>query len=213
MYEGVPGAGKSYHAVAEVLLPWVRSNRRCYLYIDGMYVDRLAAFEGRTVESLQKQITVWLSADEVLLGLLSVDPGSAVLIDECQTVFRAKLKLDADILRWLETHRHIGVDVVLLCQNYKQVTAGVTRLVEVTTAFRRLDRFGLKNRYQAKVRGNPEEAEVIRMFSGRYDPKVYAYYSSYSAAGIKETKRGGSILKSPTVVVGVVALLGSLWWF
>jgi hypothetical protein len=212
MYEGVPGAGKSYHAVAEVLLPWVRANRRCFLYIDGVYLDRLAAFEGRSVESLAQQITVWRSVDEVLSSLRTVDPGSGVLIDECQTVFRAKSKVDPELLRWLETHRHYGVDVVLLCQHYKQVTAGVTRLVEVTTAFRRLDRFGLTNRYQAKVRGNPEELEVIRMFSGKYDPKVYAYYSSYAAAGIKETKRGGSIVKSPTIILGLLGIVGAAWF-
>ena len=70
-------------------------------------------------------------------------------------------------MRWLETHRHRGIDLVLMCQQYGQVTLGVNRLVEATTKFRRLDRFGLKNRYQASVRGNPEELEVIRMFYGQ----------------------------------------------
>src|SRR6185295_6151136 len=87
------------------------------------------------------------------------------------------------------------------------------RLVEVTTKFRRLDRFGLKNRYQASVRGNPEELEVIRMFSGKYEPKVYAYYSSYASAAVRETARGGSMLKSPTVLIGVVGLVVAVGWF
>jgi zona occludens toxin (predicted ATPase) len=213
MLEGVPGAGKSYHAVAEFLLPWVRQHRRVYLYIDGMYLDRLAAFEGRTMESLSEQITLWRSPEEVLSGLPHVEPGSGVLIDECQTLFRAKAKLEPELLRWLETHRHYGVDVVLLCQHFKQVTSGVTRLVEVTLAFRRLDRFGLKNRYQAKVRGNPEEVEIIRQFTGKYEATVWSYYSSYAAAAIKETKRGGSLLKSPTVILGVIGLGIAVWWF
>jgi len=86
-------------------------------------------------------------------------------------------------------------------------------LVEATTKFRRLDRFGLKNRYQASVRGNPEELEVIRMFSGKYEPKLYAYYSSYSSAAVRETARGGSMLKSPTVLVGGLGLVVALGWF
>ena len=110
-------------------------------------------------------------------------------------------------MRWLETHRHRGIDLVLMCQQYGQVTLGVNRLVEATTKFRRLDRFGLKNRYQASVRGNPEELDVIRMFSGKYEPKLYAYYSSYSSATVRETARGGSILKSPTLLVGVLGLV------
>jgi hypothetical protein len=100
-----------------------------------------------------------------------------------------------------------------MCQQYGQVTLGVNRLVEATTKFRRLDRFGLKNRYQASVRGNPEELEVIRMFSGKYEPKLYAYYSSYASATVRETARGGSMLKSPTVLIGGLGLVVAVAWF
>lgn len=213
MLEGVPGSGKSYYAVSERLLKWVRAGRRVYVFVDGFYLDRLALFEGVDLAVLQQQITLWHSGEEVKAGLLDVEPGSAVLIDEVQTVFRSRDKTDPALLRWLETHRHRGIDLVLMCQQYGQVTLGVNRLVEATTKFRRLDRFGLKNRYQASVRGNPEELEVIRMFSGKYEPKLYAYYSSYSSATVRETARGGSILKSPTLLVGGLGLVVAVGWF
>ncbi len=213
MLEGVPGSGKSYYAVSERLLKWVRAGRRVYVFVDGFYLDRLALFEGVELVVLEQQITLWQSGEDVKAGLLEVEPGSAVLIDEVQTVFRSKDKTDPQLLRWLETHRHRGIDLVLMCQQYGQVTLGVNRLVEATTKFRRLDRFGLKNRYQASVRGNPEELEVIRMFSGKYEPKLYAYYSSYSSASVRETARGGSMLKSPTVLVGALGLVVAVAWF
>ena len=213
MLEGVPGSGKSYYAVSERLLKWVRTGRRVYVFVDGFYLDRLALFEGVEMAVLEKQITLWLSDEDVKAGLLQVEPGSAVLIDEVQTVFRSKDKTDPPLLRWLETHRHRGIDLVLMCQQYGQVTLGVNRLVEATTKFRRLDRFGLKNRYQASVRGNPEELDVIRMFSGKYEPTLYAYYSSYSSATVRETARGGSILKSPTLLVGGLGLVVAIGWF
>ena len=213
MLEGVPGSGKSYYAVSERLLKWVRAGRRVYVFVDGFYLDRLALFEGMDVFQLEKQITLWMTGEEVKAGLLQVEPGSAVLIDEVQTVFRSKDKTDPQLLRWLETHRHRGIDLVLMCQQYGQVTLGVNRLVEATTKFRRLDRFGLKNRYQASVRGNPEELEVIRMFSGKYEPKLYAYYSSYSSAAVRETVRGGSMLKSPTLLIGALGLIVAVGWF
>ena len=213
LLEGVPGSGKSYYAVSERLLKWVRAGRRVYVFVDGFYLDRLALFEGVELAVLEQQITLWHSGEDVKAGLLQVEPGSAVLIDEVQTVFRSKDKTDPALLRWLETHRHRGIDLVLMCQQYGQVTLGVNRLVEVTTKFRRLDRFGLKNRYQASVRGNPEELEVIRMFSGKYEPKLYAYYSSYSSATVRETARGGSILNSPTVMIGVLGLVVAVAWF
>ncbi len=213
LLEGVPGSGKSYYAVSERLLKWVRAGRRVYVFVDGFYLDRLALFEGVELTVLQQQITLWESGEEVKAGLLDVEPGSAVLIDEVQTVFRSKDKTDPQLLRWLETHRHRGIDLVLMCQQYGQVTLGVNRLVEATTKFRRLDRFGLKNRYQASVRGNPEELEVIRMFSGKYEPKLYAYYSSYALASVRETARGGSMLKSPTLIIGALGLLVAVAWF
>ena len=86
-------------------------------------------------------------------------------------------------------------------------------MVEATTKFRRLDRFGLKNRYQASVRGNPDEVEVIRMFTGKYEPTLYAYYSSYSSAAVRETARGGSMLKSPTLLIGGLGLVMAVGWF
>ncbi len=213
LLEGVPGSGKSYHAVKTKLLAWVRAGRRVYVYVEGFYLDRLALFEGVDVQVLEQQITLWQTVEDVKAGLLTVEPGSAVFIDEVQTVFRAKEKADPEVLRWLETHRHRGIDIVMMCQQYGQLTLGVNRLVEATTKFRRLDRFGLKNRYQAFVRGNPEELEVIRMFTGRYEPKVYAYYSSYSSGAIRETTRGGSILKSPSIIIGLVGLTVAGWWF
>ena len=213
MLEGVPGSGKSYYAVSERLLKWVRAGRRVYVFVDGFYLDRLALFEGVELLVLEQQITLWHSGEDVKAGLLQAEPGSAVLIDEVQTVFRSKDKTDPQPLRWLETHRHRGIDLVLMCQQYGQVTLGVNRLVEATTKFRRLDRFGLKNRYQASVRGNPEELEVIRMFSGKYEPKLYAYYSSYASASVRETARGGSMLKSPTLIIGALGLLVAIVWF
>ena len=63
------------------------------------------------------------------------------------------------------------------------------------------------------MRGNPEELEVIRMFSGKYEPKLYAYYSSYASASVRETVRGGSMLKSPTLIIGALGLVVAIAWF
>lgn len=112
MLEGVPGSGKSYYAVTERLLKWVRAGRRIYAYVDGFYLDRLSLFEGRPLEELERQITLWKSAQEVKDGLVLVEAGSAVLIDEVQTVFRSREKHEPELLRWLETHRHKGIDLV-----------------------------------------------------------------------------------------------------
>jgi hypothetical protein len=100
-----------------------------------------------------------------------------------------------------------------MCQDYRQMTQSVTRLVEVTTKFRRLDRLGVANRYQGFVRGNPEETEVIRKWIGKYEPTVYAYYSSYAAAAVKEQRQMRSAMGSVTVIAGVCGLVLAMCWF
>ncbi|MDH5319055.1 MAG: hypothetical protein OEW14_11920 [Nitrospira sp.] len=210
LLEGTPGSGKSYYAVADYLLPWFRAGRRLYVAVDGFYLDRLALFEGRSLPELQKQVTLWTDRTAIPSLLLSIEPGSAVCLDEAQTIFRAKEKVPGEILRWLETHRHYGVDLLLMAQDYRQLTSGVTRLVESTIKFRRMERFGMRRRFQGFVRGNPEETEVIRTLIGRYEPKIYAYYSSYATSGITEERRMKTILSSPLLVVGLFGLIGAL---
>jgi len=210
LYEGVPGSGKSYHAICEKFLPWVRQGRRLYISVDGIYLDRLALFTGIELTVLEQQITIWKDSVEVLQAFQHVEPGSAVIIDEAQTVFRSMQKVEPGLLRWLETHRHYGVDILLMSQDFRQMSQGVTRLIEATVKFRKLAFVGLSKKYQGKVRGNPEDHEVIRAFVGTYSPAIYAYYSSYASAAIQEEKRSHTIFKSARIAIGIGAGLFAL---
>ena len=205
LYEGVPGSGKSYHAICEKFLPWVKQGRRLYIAVDGIYLDRLSLFTGIELSVLEQQITIWKDSVEVLQAFPHVEPGSAVIIDEAQTVFRSMQKVEPGLLRWLETHRHYGVDILLMSQDFRQMSQGVTRLIEATVKFRKLAFVGLSKKYQGKVRGNPEDNEVIRAFVGTYSPAIYAYYSSYASAAIREEKRSHTVFKSARVAIGIAA--------
>jgi len=215
LYEGVPGSGKSYHAVCEKFLPWVKQGRRLYIAVNGIYLDRLALFTGIELPVLEQQITIWKDSVEVLQAFPHVEPGSAVIIDEAQTVFRSMQKVEPGLLRWLETHRHYGVDILLMSQDFRQMSQGVTRLIEATVKFRKLAFVGLSKKYQGKVRGNPEDNEVIRAFVGTYSPAIYAYYSSYASAAIREEKRSHTVFKSARVAIGIAAglfAIGLMVW-
>jgi zona occludens toxin len=74
---------------------------------------------------------------------------------------------------------------------------------------------GLSKKYQGKVRGNPEDNEVIRAFVGTYSPAIYAYYSSYASAAIREEKRSHTVFKSARVAIGIAAglfAIGLMVW-
>jgi zona occludens toxin (predicted ATPase) len=207
LIEGVPGSGKSYYVVKERFLKWVRAQRRIYVYVEGIYLDRLALFEGRDLAELQAQITVWTTPEEVRRELPNVELRSAVLIDEAQDLFRSMQRVDPVLLRWFEKHRHFGVDVVLMCQSYLQMSSGITRLVESTIKFRKLSFVGLWNRTQGKIRGNPEDVEVIRTLLLTFDPRIYNYYTSYAAAAVKEEQRANSVWMTPKMWLAVAAAL------
>ena len=124
-------------------------------------------------------------------------------------------KVEPGLLRWLETHRHYGVDILLMSQDFRQMSQGVTRLIEATVKFRKLAFVGLSKKYQGKVRGNPEDNEVIRAFVGTYSPAIYAYYSSYASAAIREGKRSHTVFKSARVAIGIAAglfAIGLIFW-
>lgn len=215
LYEGVPGSGKSYHAISEKFLPWVKQGRRLYIAVDGIYLDRLSLFTGIELSVLEQQITIWKDSVEVLQAFPHAEPGSAVIIDEAQTVFRSMQKVEPGLLRWLETHRHYGVDILLMSQDFRQMSQGVMRLIEATVKFRKLAFVGLSKKYQGKVRGNPEDSEVIRAFVGTYSPAIYAYYSSYASAAIREEKRSHTVFKSARIAIGIAAglfAIGLMFW-
>src|SRR5438132_4662353 len=170
LFAGVPGSGKSYYCVADRLLPWVRAGRRLYVRLNGFHFDRLAAFTGIPEARLREQITLLETAEQIVTLHEVVEPNAAVVIDEAQNYFRGMTRLDPKLLRWLEAHRHYGVDVVLLAQRYTQLTSAVIRLVETTYYFKRLDFLGLTKKGLCWVRGTPEETEVIRRFPFSYDP-------------------------------------------
>jgi zona occludens toxin (predicted ATPase) len=107
------------------------------------------------------------------------------------------------------------VDILLMSQDFRQMSQGVTRLIEATVKFRKLAFVGLSKKYQGKVRGNPEDHETIRAFVGTYSPAFYAYYSSYASAAIQEEKRSHTIFKSARVAIGIAAglfALGLMAW-
>ncbi len=213
LFEGVPGAGKSFFLVKDRLLKAVKSGRRVYVRLEGFYLDRLSELGGYDPGQLAAQVTLLQGEDQIYHLQDIVEPGSLVVVDEAQNFFRGMTKLDPKLLRWLEAHRHYGVDVIILCQSWGQLTSAVTRLVEATYKFKRLWALGL-NRFMIEIRGNPADEEVIRKAGPyRYDAATYAFYDSYAHKGTVEAPRPSSIFASPFMWLAGFAVLGIVWFF
>jgi hypothetical protein len=133
-----------------------------------------------------------------------------VIIDEAQTVFRSMQKVEPGLLRWLETHRHYGVDILLMSQDFRQMSQGVTRLIEATVKFRKLAFVGLSKKYQGKVRGNPEDHEVIRAFVGPIRRRSTPTIRVMPRRRFEKRKRSHTVFKSARVAIGIAAGLFAL---
>jgi zona occludens toxin (predicted ATPase) len=215
LFEGLPGAGKSHEAIKERLLPIIReTQRRCRVRLNGIEHRTWSLLLGVREAELRSRL-ILLTGEDVHTLPVTSDVNDFILIDEAQSFWRAGDKVDPEILKWLETHRHKGQDVLVLVQRWDQLAQGITRLIELTTLYRKAMRFGLTKRFQGFVRGNPREKEIIRSFTGTYDPTIYALYASYVTHGIQEARvKGGSIWRSWFLIAASLFLIlaAVLFW-
>ncbi len=124
---GVPGASKTLTAVHELAL-FLKStlkNESAFrpIYVHGVKDLSLPHF-------VLEDATKW---DQV-------PDGSLVLIDECQSAFppRSPSQKVPDHVAALNTHRHRGIDLILITQHPKLIDQGVRRLVGKHQHYRRV---------------------------------------------------------------------------
>lgn len=213
IFEGLPGGGKSYAAVSTRILPWLRRGRRVWVLFEGISLAKWAALTDLGEDRLSESLRPIDRKDVFSLPSL-VSLNDAIVIDESQMVLRAGEKPPKEFVEFLERHRHFGLDIVLVCQRWDQLPAVVTRLVEVTTCFRKMGYLGVSSRYQARVRGCPGEKVIMRSFVGKYDPRIYSLYRSYESDKVIEQSSRSTVWKSfPVVGAAIVLLVVGVWWF
>lgn len=146
---GVPGSGKTLYAVSTL----VQSLSKQENYKNGVLVKRRVVIDGipdlviphETMGKIVEDDKGNLSSDED--SLLTWDkwcqPGDVLVVDEVQRYWRPRgmgSKIPAEI-KALETHRHKGVDFVIITQNPMLLDQNVRRLIGRHQHIRRL--FGM----------------------------------------------------------------------
>jgi zona occludens toxin len=66
LYEGVPGSGKSYHAICEKFLPWVRNKADDSISRSMASIWIGCPCSRASTSALEQQITIWKDSVEVL---------------------------------------------------------------------------------------------------------------------------------------------------
>lgn len=150
-YCGSPGSGKSYHVVKEVIIPSL---------LEGRHVLTNLPLEVETIEKTYPEL--WDLVESGLLEKiedkdikdihLQVDnksyAGWLIVIDEVHKFWPSFNSLKDEALRsWLSEHRHKFQDLVLITQEYGNVSKFVRSMTEKRYQFEKNEDKGFKKSY------------------------------------------------------------------
>lgn len=189
---GLPGAGKTLYA-----LNWVKAK---------------AEKEGRPVyySGIADLNLPWTEVDPQ--RWMDVPANAIVVIDECQRVFRPRMHGTGvpPYVSELETHRHKGIDIVLITQHPMLVDSNVRRLCGLH--FHSVRKFGMNASTLHEWASVKENCDKNREGSTRHDfkyPKAsFAWYKS-AEVHTHKARIPARVLVLIAVVLGLVFLA---WW-
>jgi len=229
-FVGLPGSGKSYGVVANVILPALRMERTVVtnipLHLEEIYREFTL---GKVIQFATDDVT---SSD---WWLENCPPGSVVIIDECWKFWPAGKRqsdYEPEELSFFAEHRHRVDDktkktteIYLVTQDLSQISACVRDLVETTYIAQKLTALGARKKfrvdvYTGSVKGQRgPKGRRINSLIGQYKPSIYRFYKSatHSVTVGDELKvdNRASIWRSPAVRIVIpiglaLAIIGGI---
>ena len=195
---GVPGSGKTLHAVSELLLPMQTAE---------------VEHEGQKVKRVLHTNIKNLLLDHVLIGkeeLLTWDkwakPGDLICFDEVQEVWRPRaMSVQApESITKLEIHRHMAVDFVIITQHPMLLDQNIRRLVGRHLHVRRVANMGLAVVYEWDHASNPSMVKsAITTRPWRYPKSAYKLYKSAEAHTKQPRRLPAALLVLLAAVAGL----------
>lgn len=216
MNEGLPGAGKSYDAVATHIVPALKKGRNVYARLNGLNVEAIAAYIGQTPATVASMLHHVEPQDVHKLADL-VQPDSLVVIDECHEFYVAdRAPLPKDQERFFAMHRHAGLDIVLITQFYKRVHGAVRARIEQKNLYRKMTALGMNNRYVVSFMAavSPDKFEKTGSDRRKYDPAIFALYKSVQTGteNLEVYGQGGKkVWEGKLGYITVIMVFGVIW--
>lgn len=231
-YVGLPRSGKSYTAVEQQILPALRAGR---IVVTNLPLKRDAIVRDIPgAAGLLREFS--LAAVEANPdSIFEVCPNGAVIVlDEVWRFWPAGKKVDKipeAFKSFLAEHGH-RVDaagnsqqIVLVTQNLGQIAAFARQQIEQTFWTLKLTMIGSRKRFRTDVYAgaptgtSPPESARLRQIFGRYEPRVYQYYTSHTMSEAGEGGANeaaidgrGNILLRPMMLAAPFVVLGLVWF-
>lgn len=206
---GVPGAGKTLFAVAELARlhkQWstekgAASRRLVYSNVEGLTLPHWPIPEG---EPLKDRFGEVISRT---VDWEKVEPGSLVIFDEAQTHF-PPLPVGQAVpphIAFLNVHRHKGLDIEFITQHPKNLHANVRRLVGKHVHVRRVFGWGRAVQYEwDHCQDNLSALKTAVVVQGSYPKEAFALYKS-AEVHTKQRFRLPMWLAVPVVIIPLAA--------
>lgn len=208
-YVGLPGSGKSYGVVENVIVPALSAKREVWTNIP-CHAEALVALTGSTVTQFD---IADVEADN--RWFLDVLPKGAIcILDEAWRLWPSGLKankVDACHKEYMAEIRHLVNDagfssqLVIVTQDLQQLASFSRTLIETTFRVVKLKAIGTDKRYRvdaydgAVTGSNPPKNRLIRQVFGKYRPEIYALYKSHTKSDSGQAGIETSIDKRATI--------------
>lgn len=224
---GLPGAGKTLYCVDKLLRPLVDATvehenengdkvsvpRKIYSNINGLLLEHEKIGPGApwTYDSKTDKWTQPKDGDKFGLNNWHewAKPGSVIVFDEIQKPWplAAAGSKVPPCIEALETHRHMGVDFIVMTQHPMLIHANLVRLMGRHLHIRRMGNMGLAIVYEW------DSCSRTLLYKNAFAKSPYKYskdvFQLYKSAEL-HTKQPR---KMPSLVWGVAIGLGAMLWF
>lgn len=222
-HEGLPRSGKSYEACAYHIIPQLMEGRKIYANISGLNHAQFSELTG-IPEPIVQNLLIEFSFDHIedieqkvnaqkrfMLDIKEKD--CMILFDEIQDAYpTGKQRLTTEEMKFIASHGHDGMDIILMGQCFIDVHPAWRRRVQRKITFSKQTSLGRDNSYfwTAFEAKQPEKFRQISSGSRNYDKKYFGLYKSHTdGTSNKDAYKDKRIViwNKPVVKYGIPALL------
>lgn len=208
---GTPGAGKTAHMVHMLVNDSMFKNsdgtpRKIFTNIKGLNIPDMPTIDVSSIASEQAESTdEKLSFHDIYKWIVKPENhGSVVIIDEVQDVWPARSNGSQvpPNVAWLNTHRHLGVDIFVLTQNPKNIDVNLRGLVNKHLHVAK-NKLGMRTLLEWKYCANNPLTQAKDAFAKvhKLDKKIFGYYKSAEVHTENKTKVSKWVFVLPVVLL------------
>jgi hypothetical protein len=221
---GVPGSGKTYYAIREIILRYYRWNDELFEWEINAEKTKKPVLIYTNIDSLKlphvnieqycerEGITIYdfFTVDYWDQNIPYTDYQIVILLDEAQKFYPSSYRLPGspppgqNTLFWFQYHRHFGPDVYVITQTYDAVCKHVVQLAEYEI-HAKSKVLTLRNKFVYVYRNGLGPDGVVGGKTLTYNSKVGMLYQSYQAESDDSTRPNP--LKKYIAITAILAVV------